>query len=119
MRAKYPNLELIEFKCKEMAIELYPKADWDFYNSYLDVFIQHWSTTARGFDFNGGFSGQAITPEYITVFSVYDKDGNDYYIVCFGNDIAYDVLNPNESFLKDLRDRNMASQKHMRKYIGG
>ena len=63
----YPNYELIEYIAKEKAKELHPEL---YYSNYrykrscrirMDTFWQIWSSTALGFNANGGCGGQQMT----------------------------------------------------------
>ena len=49
---KYPNLELIAYKCKEYAYKLHPETlkDSIFPTFSIDTFMQTWGNTATGFD---------------------------------------------------------------------
>lgn len=119
---RYPSLELIDFQCREIV-----KADFaDRHNLYLtggldldmvvrlEMFCQTWSNTATGFDLDGGLSGQMFVDEYTTVATVFIRGNNveKVYVVCFGESIAYIVRKPNEKFFRDLKNRNMYSQKY-------
>lgn len=131
MRRGYPNLELIEYICRENAFKYHKEAlkDAIFPTFEIDTFIQTWSNTATGFDANGGLSGQAITKEYTTVceMSWCNKDKerrwieskNKIYGVFFGNCLAYMIINPNKQFFNDLKNRLMRSQRYYGEYIGG
>ncbi len=48
----YPNLELIEYKCKENAMEKYSDVLQNalFLKCKMDVFMQTWANTATGFN---------------------------------------------------------------------
>lgn len=121
---KYPNLELLEYKCEETANAIHEEVlkDAVYFKFKMDVFIQTWANTATGFDYEGGVSGQAFTDAYTTVceMSWCDKDGegnitespNRIYGVFFNNEIAYMFINPNKKFFKDLREHRMKSQKY-------
>lgn len=129
---RYPNLELIQYKFIQYASKEYGNI---FYNMHghkfiVDVFMQTWSSTATGFNLDGCICGQAFTDEYTTVIKVRpmvieleakndfkDKE-NTIYGVFFGNDLAYLLLNPNEKFYDDLRNRNILSQKEAIKSYG-
>lgn len=129
----YPNYELIEYIAKEKAKELHPELYYSNRHKCLcrirmDTFWQVWSSTALGFNVNGGCGGQAMTPAYTTVVEMYwyemnnDNgkllDENTLYAVFFGNEIAYMYLNPNSEFYHDLEHRCMKSQKESAKYLG-
>lgn len=120
--ATYPNLELIEYKCKEAALTLHKDTlkDACYLICKVDVFQQTWANTATGFDIDCCFSGQAFTKEYTTVVEVkwHKKNGKQYeavedviYGVYFGNNIAYMFINPNDNFFEDLKNRDMKSQR--------
>ena len=123
MRKGYPNLELIEYKCKEYAYKLHADIlkEAIFPTFRIDTFMQTWANTATGFDAENICSGQAFTDEYTTVceMSWCKKDPEKRWVdvedkiygVFFGNRIAYMFINPNEQFFKDLKNREMKSQK--------
>ena len=128
----YPNYELIEYIAKEKAKALHPELCYSYYyykrscRIRMDTFWQIWSSTALGFNANGGCSGQAMTPAYTTVVEMsweinYDGnkrlDENKLYAVFFGNEIAYMYLNPSDEFFYDLEHRCMKSQKESAKYL--
>ena len=108
MRMGYPNLELLEYKSRDILmneedfLDLYLSNE--FYPDFVvDVFSQTWGSTALGF---GGIGGQSITEAYTTV--VHEINSN-FYLVFFDEHPAYIVRSPKDSFFEDLRDRNMAS----------
>ena len=114
MRPSYPNLELLEYKAgfllagndkkkrNEQKIEQY---EFD-----AIVFSQLWGNTSTGFDITEDgmptIGGCAMTREYTTVFHELQTDT---WIVFFGKYPCYLVTDANETFLDDLKNRNMAS----------
>lgn len=128
MRKGYPNLELIEYKCKTNAYDLHDEILKDsVYNTFkIDTFMQTWANTSTGFDMEGYCSGQAFTEEYTTVCEmswnnrinnklIVSKD--KIYGVFFGNNLAYMLINPNDVFFYDLKNRNMKSQRYSSEYL--
>lgn len=128
--ATYPNLELIEYKCKESAFELHADTlkDACYVICKVDVFQQTWANTATGFNMDCCLSGQAFTKEYTTVVEMrwhkrtekakYEEVKDVIYGVYFGNSIAYMFINPNENFFEDLKNRDMKSQREaIKRYI--
>lgn len=120
MYAIYPNLELVEYKAKQLlfvdeefkkklAEKRYPEFD-------VIVFPQTWGSTCTGFDLasdgSAAVGGCAMTKEYTTVVH---ELMTDTYIVCFGNRPCYKVTDANEDFYADLAARNMASLSEARK----
>ena len=120
MNARYPNLELLEYK----AI-MYLSRDKEFVrildekkrdNKYALVeieavmFPQIWWSTCTGFDVteNGSptLGGCAMTKEYTTVLH---ELVTDTYIIFFGEKMCYEVTNANAEFYEDLQKRQMAS----------
>ena len=120
MNARYPNLELLEYK----AI-MYLSRDKEFVrildekkrdNKYALVeieavmFPQIWGSTCTGFDVteNGSptLGGCAMTKEYTTVIH---ELVTDTYIIFFGEKMCYEVTNANAEFYEDLQKREMAS----------
>lgn len=79
MRAKYPNLELIEYKCKIYAYRCYGYLlERIIYPTFEIVsFKQTWPNTGTGFDFKNWASGQAFTEEYTTVCKMEWHENND------------------------------------------
>ena len=120
MNARYPNLELLEYKAimylsrdKEFVrILVEKKRD----NKYALVeieavmFPQIWGSTCTGFDVteNGSptLGGCAMTKEYTTVIH---ELVTDTYIIFFGEKMCYEVTNANAEFYEDLQKRQMAS----------
>ena len=120
MNARYPNLELLEYK----AI-MYLSRDKEFVrildekkrnNKYAHVeieavmFPQIWGSTCTGFDVtengNPTLGGCAMTKEYTTVLH---ELATDTYIIFFGEKMCYEVTNANAEFYEDLQKRRMAS----------
>lgn len=120
MNARYPNLELLEYK----AI-MYLSRDKEFVrildekkrdNKYALVeieavmFPQIWGSTCTGFDVteNGSptLGGCAMTKEYTTVIH---ELVTDTYIIFFGEKMCYEVTNANAEFYEDLQKRQVAS----------
>lgn len=127
---KYPNLELLEYITENIANELFKDVliISTYHKFKMYVFPQTWSSTALGFDANGGCGGQAITEAYTTVVEMelhnidkktYDRTYDIIYAVFFDGRIAYMCLNPNAIFLMDLKNMDMESQKKARKYENG
>ena len=115
---RYPNLELLEYITENTASELFENelAISTRRNFTMYVFPQTWSSTALGFDTMGGCGGQAITTAYTTVvemelYNTNKKTNDIVYAVFFDGRIAYMCLNPNRSFLVDLENMCMKSQK--------
>lgn len=125
MMAKYPNLELIEYKFKQFVFsegaDILKNAC--FLKFRADTFMQTWADTATGFNLKRGFAGQAFTDEYTTVMEmrwcVYEEDDKRkwhdskdvIYGVFFGNELAYLFINPKEQFFEDLKNRRMLAQR--------
>ncbi len=114
MHAKYPNLELLEFKARvmlskdsEFTEEVDKKRKENKYRSVefeAIVFSQMWGSPAIG--------GCAMTKEYTTVMHELLTDS---YIVFFGAEPCYKVTNANETFFDDLAKRRMASLSEAKK----
>ena len=132
MMAKYPNLELIEYKLKQFAFsegaDILKNAC--FLKFSADTFMQTWADTSTGFNLKSGFAGEALTDEYTTVMEmrwcIYKEDDkrkwNDskdvIYGVFFGNELAYMLINPKEQFFEDLKNRRMLAQREaMETYV--
>ena len=110
----YPNLELLDYKAREEIEYFYPNELGRYPRVTVTVFIQTWGNTATGFDLEGGLSGQAFTDEYTTVVRlrpICNEEGNYYFVVCFGNKVAYVLKNPTNDFYNDLHNMQMKSQK--------
>lgn len=128
MKAKYPNLELIEYKFKQFAFDKYDSVlkNSCFPKFIVYVFMQTWGNTATGFNLKNYASGQAFTDEYTTVIKLEwsirvghgYKSADAIYGVFFGNELAYACLNPNKNFYIDLRNGLMLSQKDAIKEYG-
>ena len=129
MTAKYPNLELIEYKFISKLKDIYPEIFVHFYpHIYMDVFRQTWASTALGF---GGVGGSAMTDAYTTVVHVYFSSRSltvtntiekipEFHGVYFDGRFAYMIeTEPKEEFFKDVKERNMASvDVAMERYCG-
>lgn len=108
MYATYPNLELIEYKVKQLLA-----ADEEFTSKRTEfdmiVFPQIWGSTCTGFDVcpdgSPAVGGCAMTKEYTTVVH---EITTATYIVCFGNQPCYKVTDPTDDFFSDLSARRMA-----------
>ncbi len=130
MMCKYPNLELLVYKAKQiykrgiggsmyegMRTPIMPNAK--LLDEEIFAFRQTWDTTATGFDRGGVMSGVAFTDEYTTVVRLYfcfqkseGYDGMDLFVVFFGDRIAYYGVDPNDEFFIDLSRMEMKSQKN-------
>lgn len=122
----YPNLELIEYKARQLLAqdeefvnkikELREKNRYASVQFEADVFPQMWGSTCTGFDVteNGepAIGGCAMTKEYTTVVH---ELLTDVYVVFFGNKPCYKVSDANEFFFEDLKKRNMASLSEAKK----
>lgn len=126
MNPRYPNLELLEYKVKQIllkdeeTINKFNKIKEKKKYAYLDfeviVFAQTWGNTCTGFDVmedgSAAWGGQAFTKEYSSIFH---ELTTDTYIVCFGDRPCYKVINANEQFYEDLDNRRMASLSEAKK----
>jgi hypothetical protein len=106
MYSKYPNLELIEYKFRQLYAKWTKENDIE--NAKppeIELFVwpQTFPNTAGIFD-KGGFSGQAFITMYITV--CHDMI-EDVYAVFGGSDFAYMVSEPTKKFFKDLKEHNL------------
>lgn len=120
MNARYPNLELLEYKARaalsrdEEFLKIFEekKKNKKYVYAEIDavVFPQIWGSTCTGFDVTEDGSpargGCAMTKEYTTVFH---ELLTDTYIIFFGEKMCYKVTNANAEFYEDLQKRQMAS----------
>lgn len=120
MNPKYPNLELIEYKTKELLQkdenfvtkfkELKSKNKYAYLDFDAVVFSQLWGSTCTGFDVmpdgSPAIGGSAMTKEYTTVMH---ELLTDTYVVFFGDKPCYKVENANDKFLEDLKNKNLDS----------
>ena len=120
MNARYPNLELLEYKARvalskdEEFLKNFEakRKDNKYVYSEIDavVFPQIWGSTCTGFDVTEDGSptlgGCAMTKEYTTVLH---ELATDIYIIFFGEKMCYKVTNANVEFFEDLKKRHMAS----------
>jgi hypothetical protein len=74
------------------------------------VFAQVWASTALGF---GGLGGQAITTAYTTVLR---SSVTDEFCIYFGGRFAYRIVNANERFYEDIKQRRMDPVKDHQRY---
>ena len=108
MYSQYPNLELIEYKFRQIYAKWIKENDIEnAKRPEIELFVwpQTFPNTAGIFD-EGGFSGQAFITMYITV--CHDMI-EDVYAVFGGNDFAYLVSDATERFFEDLNARKLAS----------
>ena len=107
--------DLIDLKGFSKDIEKIYQYIQDNYNnvmiSRLWSFNQLWSSTALGF---GGWGGSAMTEAITTVIEITRRNENKKfliknYLVFFKGSFAYYVETPNEAFLRDLDNKEMAS----------
>ncbi|HJE99459.1 MAG TPA: hypothetical protein K8W23_05315 [Sellimonas intestinalis] len=120
MNARYPNLELLEYKARaalsrdEEFLKIFEekKKNKKYVYAEIDavVFPQIWGSTCTGFDVtedgSPAWGGCAMTKEYTTVFH---ELLTDTYIIFFGEKMCYKVTNANAEFYEDLQKRQMAS----------
>ena len=120
MNARYPNLELLEYKARvalskdEEFLKNFEakRKDNKYVYSEIDavVFPQIWGSTCTGFDVTEDGSptlgGCAMTKEYTTVLH---ELATDIYIIFFCEKMCYKVTNANVEFFEDLKKRHMAS----------
>lgn len=120
MNARYPNLELIEYKAivalsqDEEFLKIFEEKKRNNKYTYAEidavVFPQVWGSTCTGFDVTEDGSptlgGCATTKEYTTVLH---ELATDIYIIFFGEKMCYKVTNANAKFFEDLQKRRMAS----------
>ena len=112
MTAEYPNLQLLDYLFRtSMKQRLGDEYKYKPVNAH--VFPQVWPNTAGGFSAPGIISGQAFTKEYTTV--MFCEDFNMAF-VAFGNEPAYMIRFPNETFMKDFEAKNMKSQYQSEKF---
>ena len=126
MNPRYPNLELLEYKVKQILLkdeetinkfnEIKEKKKYAYLDFEVIVFSQIWGNTCTGFDImedgSAAWGGQAFTKEYTSVFH---ELTTDTYVVCFGDRPCYKVTNANEQFYEDLNNRRMASLSEAKK----
>lgn len=126
MNPNYPNLELLEYKTKQLlaqdkeTVEKVNEKRKE--NRYVGicfeamVFPQMWGSTCTGFDITEGgsanFGGCAMTKEYTTVIH---ELLTDTYVVYFGDKPCYKVADVNTDFLDDLKNHRMASLSEAKK----
>lgn len=125
--AKYPNLELIEYKFKQM---LFDDEEWKKKakklrdtNKYLYpdfdviVFSQIWGSTCTAFDVcedgSAAMGGQAMTKAYTVVIK---ETITETYGVFINDKPCYKVTDAKDEFYSDLAERNMKSLSLARKF---
>lgn len=120
MNARYPNLELLEYKARaalsrdEEFLKIFEekKKNKKYVYAEIDavVFPQIWGSTCTGFDVtedgSPAWGGCAMTKEYTTVLH---ELLTDTYIIFFGEKMCYKVTNANAEFYEDFQKRQMAS----------
>ena len=116
MKAKYPNLELLDYQARQIIlhnkeyldkIQKMACPEIDFFAS---VHKQYWGSGVTAFDVDKDgmpvMAPQAITPAYTTVFF---EPENKIYIVFVDSKCCYVVENANERFLSDLKNHSLVS----------
>ena len=119
---RYPNLELLEYKAKQLlaqdaeflaAVEAYKKENNKNnagFNFNTTMFPQVWGSTCTGFDVatdgSPAIGGSAMTKEYTTILC---ETLTESYIVCFGDRPCYKVTNPSKDFINDMWQHRMVS----------
>lgn len=119
MICKYPNLELIEYKFREVLEKSKTfklKRDEITKRCFLplefdiDVFSQMWGNTCTAFDIDAEgrscIGGCAMTKAYTVVIK---EESTGLYGVFVDERFCYLVSDPNDNFLGDLKSRDMAS----------
>ena len=117
MYANVPDLKEIEKNVNEFLAtdvtfkERMPKGNaFIGYDLSFEIFPQLWGSTCTGFDVTedgmAAIGGCAMTEEYTVV--VHERVTNTY-LIFFGNQLAYEVTEPNEAFLSDLKNKNLES----------
>lgn len=112
---KYPNLELLVFKAreilrndKELLNSLIKNEKVKPWNFDVNVFRQLWGSTNGMFDVTKdgvpNIGGAALTYCYTTV--IYETENDIAFVFC-DDEFAYMVQNPNDKFCDDWTDRNM------------
>lgn len=126
MNARYPNLELLEYKARvalsqdEEFLKLFEEKKRNNKYAYAEIdavmFPQIWGSTCTGFDVtedgSPAIGGCSMTKEYTTVLH---ELCTDTYIIFYGEKICYKVTNANAEFYEDLRARRMASLSEAKK----
>ena len=108
MYKDYPNLPLLEYKCKMELLQdgIKEKPDFD-----VIVFSQCWGSTALGFE---GFGGQMMTEAYTSVFE--DRVSGIFFIF-FGTSLCYKLYSPSDEFFEDIKNRNLVGESRISKYL--
>lgn len=110
MNARYPNLELIEYKARvalsqdEDFLKIFEEKKRNNKYVYEEIdavmFPQVWGSTCTGFDVTEdgipAWGGSTMTKEYTTVLH---ELATDTYIIFFGEKMCYKVTNANAKFL--------------------
>lgn len=135
MKAKLPNLELLEYQAvqtflkdeeklkeyierrKEMGFPLSKKSKLMYIDLSCELFKQVWGSTCTAFDVDeqgcAVIAGQAMTEAYTVVFF---EPLTETYIVFIDNRPCYIVSNANEKFINDLKERNLESLSRAKLY---
>ena len=119
MKAKYPNLELMEYQSyiaikntQELTDKLEcAKTKYGKYtrpNFVAEMFIQMWGSTNTAFDIcpdgSPAIGGCAMTEAYTVIMH---EITTDVYFVFVDNKLCYYVENANQAFLTDLKEHNI------------
>ncbi len=95
---RYPNLELLEYKTKQLLIQ-----DKSFIAT-VNAYKKANNETCACFDFATTMFRQ--NKEYTTILW---ETLTDTCVVCFGDSPCYKVTKPNEDFINDIAQHSIAS----------
>lgn len=120
LETKYPNLELMEYYCREYfkksealkkKVKEKKKNGWNVMEFNAFVFPQLWGSTCTAHDItrdgSPALAGSAMTKAYTVVMQ---ETLTETFFVFVDNKPCYIVENPTEVFYDDLRKRNIKSK---------
>ena len=123
---KYPNLELIEYKFRQIlnndeewkakVNDAWEKNRYIYPDFEVIVFPQVWGSTNTAFDVckdgSPAIGGCAMTKAYTVVVK---ETLTETYGIFVDDRVCYKVDNPSDEFYKDLSERNMKSLSEAKK----
>lgn len=81
----------------------------DYDMQVVNMFPQTWGSTALGF---GGIGGAAMTTAYTIILS---SNLNGEYLVYFGPQFAYKIIQPSDAFFEDITKGSMCAVSSAKK----
>ena len=112
LTGKYPNIDLMEFKCRQAAQEFTKNGQVVLRDIDAQMFSQEWASSKGG---NATepyvIKDSRMFRQYTTVFvysAEYDNKSTKWATVFFEDKLAYSINLPNQKFEEDLAKKSPA-----------